>query len=135
MKYRSDIDGLRAIAVLPVMLYHAGVGVGGGFVGVDVFFVISGYLITGILWRELEEARYSVVAFYERRVRRIFPARNRLNRMVCDPDFIQSRFNQLLHPGECDVVAIGCNFNAAPRKSSLQSCYSSEQSRIQHRLV
>ncbi len=74
MTYRPDIDGLRALAVLPVMLFHAKLGVGGGFVGVDIFFVISGYLITGILWRELSQGRCSVLAFYERRVRRIFPA-------------------------------------------------------------
>lgn len=74
-KYRPDIDGLRAFAILPVLLYHAGVpGFPGGFVGVDVFFVISGYLITLILVREITEDRYSVRSFYERRIRRIFPA-------------------------------------------------------------
>jgi peptidoglycan/LPS O-acetylase OafA/YrhL len=75
MKYRPDIDGLRAVAVLPVVLYHAGVPwFGGGFVGVDVFFVISGYLITRILHDEIRENRFSLAGFYERRVRRIFPA-------------------------------------------------------------
>lgn len=74
-KYRPEIDGLRAIAVLPVILFHAGIpGFSGGFVGVDVFFVISGYLITGILLRELAAGDFSVVAFYERRIRRILPA-------------------------------------------------------------
>lgn len=74
-KYRPDIDGLRSLAILPVLLYHAGVpGFPGGFVGVDVFFVISGYLITLILVREIAEERYSVRSFYERRIRRIFPA-------------------------------------------------------------
>lgn len=73
--YRPDIDGLRAVAVLPVVLFHAGIGVtSGGFVGVDVFFVISGYLITGIIARELNEGRFSLISFYERRVRRILPA-------------------------------------------------------------
>lgn len=73
--YRSDIDGLRALAVLPVLLFHAGVaGVGGGYVGVDVFFVISGYLITGIIHREVSEGRFSIVRFYERRVRRLLSA-------------------------------------------------------------
>lgn len=63
------------LAIVPVVLYHAGApGFGGGFVGVDVFFVISGFLITGILRREIEDGRYSVTAFYERRVRRIVPA-------------------------------------------------------------
>ncbi|MCX7304403.1 MAG: acyltransferase family protein [Hyphomicrobiales bacterium] len=75
MKYRADIDGLRAVAVLPVVLFHAGVaGFGGGFVGVDVFFVISGYVITLRLLSDLLEGRFSIVDFYERRVRRIFPA-------------------------------------------------------------
>ncbi len=75
MTYRSDIDGLRALAVLPVVLYHAGVpGVTGGYVGVDVFFVISGFLITGIIAGEIREGRFSIVHFYERRARRILPA-------------------------------------------------------------
>jgi peptidoglycan/LPS O-acetylase OafA/YrhL len=75
MKYRPDVDGLRAVAVLPVVLFHSGIaGFGGGFVGVDVFFVISGYVITLRLLSDLEEGRFSIVDFYERRVRRIFPA-------------------------------------------------------------
>lgn len=75
LTYRPDIDGLRAIAVVPVVLYHFGVsGFGGGFVGVDVFFVISGFLITSLIFGELREGRFSVLRFYERRVRRIFPA-------------------------------------------------------------
>lgn len=72
--YRADIDGLRALAVLPVVLFHAGLGLPGGYVGVDVFFVISGYLIAGILQREILENRFSLLRFYERRARRIFPA-------------------------------------------------------------
>jgi peptidoglycan/LPS O-acetylase OafA/YrhL len=75
MKYRSDIDGLRCLAVVPVVLFHANVsGAPGGFVGVDVFFVISGFLITTIIHRELTEGRFSLIGFYERRVRRILPA-------------------------------------------------------------
>ncbi len=74
-QYRPDIDGLRAIAVLLVMGFHAFPGrVPAGFIGVDVFFVISGYLITGIIVRDLREGRFSLARFYERRVRRIFPA-------------------------------------------------------------
>lgn len=73
--YRPAIDGLRAIAVLAVVAYHAGLPIPGGFVGVDVFFVISGYLITAILHRELRETgRINYRAFYGRRFRRIFPA-------------------------------------------------------------
>lgn len=73
--YRPDIDGLRALAILPVVLFHAGVpGFAGGFVGVDVFFVISGFLITAIIDRELQAGRFSIRRFYERRARRILPA-------------------------------------------------------------
>jgi peptidoglycan/LPS O-acetylase OafA/YrhL len=75
MHYRPDIDGLRAIAVGSVVLYHAGVPFfPAGFLGVDVFFVISGYLITGILLDELRSGSFSILAFYERRIRRIIPA-------------------------------------------------------------
>ncbi|MAZ15665.1 MAG: acyltransferase [Ahrensia sp.] len=75
MRYRPEIDGLRAIAVIPVILFHAGFGFfGGGFIGVDVFFVISGYLITGLLLEELAGGQFSLLRFYERRARRILPA-------------------------------------------------------------
>lgn len=75
MKYRPEIDGLRALAVVPVILFHAGVQIfSGGFVGVDVFFVISGYLITTILLTEMDAGRFSLLDFYERRARRILPA-------------------------------------------------------------
>jgi peptidoglycan/LPS O-acetylase OafA/YrhL len=75
IKYQPEVDGLRAIAVLPVVMFHAGVnGFGGGFVGVDVFFVISGYLITSIIVKDLAEDRFSLANFYERRIRRIIPA-------------------------------------------------------------
>lgn len=74
-QYRADIDGLRCLAVLPVVLFHAGFArLSGGFVGVDVFFVISGYLITGILVREMDAGQFSLGRFYERRIRRIMPA-------------------------------------------------------------
>jgi len=72
--YRSDIDGLRAVAVIPVVLYHANISMPGGFVGVDVFFVISGYLITKIIEEDLEARRFSLLNFYDARIRRIFPA-------------------------------------------------------------
>tara|TARA_B110001450_G_scaffold91803_1_gene87049 strand:+ start:280 stop:2190 length:1911 start_codon:yes stop_codon:yes gene_type:complete len=75
LKYRPEIDGLRALAVVPVILFHAGFELfSGGFVGVDVFFVISGYLITTILIEDIENKRFSLVNFYERRARRILPA-------------------------------------------------------------
>lgn len=73
--YRPDIDGLRALAVVPVLLFHAEVpGFSGGFVGVDIFFVISGYLITRIILRDISLQRFSMLSFIERRVRRILPA-------------------------------------------------------------
>lgn len=74
MNYRADIDGLRAVAVMGVVLYHAGLGVPGGYVGVDIFFVISGFLITGLILKDLERGSFSMVNFWERRARRIFPA-------------------------------------------------------------
>ena len=73
--YRPDIDGLRAIAVLSVVIFHAFPEyLGGGFIGVDVFFVISGFLITSLILREQREERFSLKHFYARRIRRIFPA-------------------------------------------------------------
>lgn len=73
MNYRAEIDGLRALAVLAVLLFHAGLGVQGGYVGVDVFFVISGYLITGLILQDMEQGRFTLRAFWERRIRRIMP--------------------------------------------------------------
>ncbi len=73
--YRPDIDGLRAIAVLAVVIYHATPGLlPGGFIGVDIFFAISGYLITGLILEDLRAGRFSLSRFYERRIRRLFPA-------------------------------------------------------------
>jgi peptidoglycan/LPS O-acetylase OafA/YrhL len=80
-KYRSDIDGLRAVAVLLVVIFHLGgihnhpvIFMPGGFTGVDVFFVISGYLLTGIIDYEIGKSKFSIASFYERRARRILPA-------------------------------------------------------------
>jgi len=75
ISYRPDIDGLRALAILPVVLFHAFPNLlPGGFIGVDIFFVISGYLITSILLKDIQGGTYSIKTFYARRVRRIFPA-------------------------------------------------------------
>src|SRR5438094_247068 len=75
-EFRPDIEGLRAVAVLAVVLFHAGVpGVSGGFVGVDVFFVISGFLITGLLWRDVQSTgTVRLLRFYGARARRLLPA-------------------------------------------------------------
>ena len=74
MKYRADIDGLRALAVLPVIAYHMGIpGIPGGFTGVDIFFVISGYLICGIIWQSAIKGAFSYLDFYKRRCLRILP--------------------------------------------------------------
>ncbi|WP_104203802.1 acyltransferase family protein [Billgrantia saliphila] len=75
LKYRREIDGLRAVAVIPVILFHAGFSwFSGGYIGVDVFFVISGYLITSLIIADLEKGVFSIARFYERRARRILPA-------------------------------------------------------------
>lgn len=74
LKYRAYVDGLRAVAVLPVLFFHANLGFTGGYVGVDVFFVISGFLITALILRDLDGGQFSIVKFWERRVRRIMPA-------------------------------------------------------------
>ena len=74
LKYRPDIDGLRAIAVSAVVAFHAGLGVSGGFTGVDIFFVISGYLIGSLVYRDVARGRFRLSEFYSRRVKRILPA-------------------------------------------------------------
>jgi peptidoglycan/LPS O-acetylase OafA/YrhL len=74
LQYRRDIDGLRALSVLAVILFHADLGCSGGFVGVDVFYVISGFLITGLILKDLDRGRFILREFWARRVRRILPA-------------------------------------------------------------
>lgn len=74
LPYRPDIDGLRGIAVIGVVLYHAGFLFPGGYVGVDVFFVISGFLITNLILKDLQSNSFSFLSFWERRARRILPA-------------------------------------------------------------
>jgi peptidoglycan/LPS O-acetylase OafA/YrhL len=73
-KYRPDIDGLRAVSILGVLLYHANLGLPGGFIGVDVFFVISGFLIGRIVLNDLQSNRFSLIEFWAKRIRRILPA-------------------------------------------------------------
>ncbi len=75
IRYRADVDGLRAVAVLAVVFYHfSRTALPGGYLGVDMFFVISGFLITSIIWREVQGREFSIVRFYDRRIRRIMPA-------------------------------------------------------------
>ena len=74
MKYRPEVDGLRALAVLLVIFFHTGLDLfRGGFVGVDIFLVISGYLITTIIISRVDEGRFNIFNFYEQRARRILP--------------------------------------------------------------
>lgn len=85
MKYRKEIDGLRALAFVSVILFHAGFSsFSGGFIGVDIFFVISGYLITSIIIEDIRSKNFSLRNFYERRARRILPALY-LTMLVCLP--------------------------------------------------
>ncbi|MER8556153.1 acyltransferase [Mesorhizobium sp. M1217] len=111
MKFRADINGLRAVAVLPVVLYHAGFSwISGGFVGVDIFFVISGFLITSDIIDRIDKGEFSLVEFYHRRVRRIFPA---LFAML-GACFVMAWF--VLPPGELVAFAksaIAATFSAA----------------------
>ena len=100
ISYRSDIDGLRAIAVLSVIAFHVDPArFKGGFVGVDIFFVISGFLISSIIYKELESGAFSIVEFYVRRIRRIYPALFLVLSAVCVAGWI------LLLPS--DFVALG----------------------------
>ena len=85
--YREDIDWLRAIAVLAVVAFHFEAPVYGGFVGVDIFFVISGFLITGIIQSELQSGTFSFARFYERRVRRLLPALYAMVALTAIPAF------------------------------------------------
>ncbi|HBA3984599.1 TPA: acyltransferase, partial [Escherichia coli] len=75
IRYRPDIDGLRAVAVLLVIVYHVGSQfITGGFIGVDIFFVISGYLITSIIRKEISNGSFTYSGFYNRRIKRILPS-------------------------------------------------------------
>lgn len=114
MNYRREIDGLRAVAILPVLLFHAGFSVfSGGYIGVDVFFVISGYLITSIILAELDKGNFSLKRFYERRARRILPAlsvvlfvTSVLTFIFMPPELMKSYSNSLM-----SVVTFSSNFH------------------------
>jgi len=106
MQYRGELDGLRAIAVIPVVLLHAGFKLfGGGFVGVDVFFVISGYLITSIIIEEKQNDTFSFSRFYERRARRILPALFGML-LVCVPLALQCSLPQEMNYFSQGVLAV-----------------------------
>lgn len=96
IRYRKEIDGLRSIAVVPVVLFHAGISLlSGGFVGVDIFFVISGYLITSIIVQEVSQKKFSLLRFYERRARRILPALS-IVMLACTPFAFKSMLPDFL---------------------------------------
>ena len=108
MRYRPDIDGLRAFAVMAVVLFHAGLdAVPGGFVGVDIFFVISGYLITRLIVEQLREGKFSFWDFYARRTRRIYPALFVLIPLVLLAGFF------VLTPGEYEDLAMSAIYSSA----------------------
>jgi peptidoglycan/LPS O-acetylase OafA/YrhL len=108
IKYRSDIDGLRALAILPVVWFHSDLpGVPGGFTGVDTFFVISGYLITLIIHREVSSGTFSFAHFYERRFRRIAPALLLVTAAVTAAGYALLLPYELLEYSRSAVAALG----------------------------
>jgi peptidoglycan/LPS O-acetylase OafA/YrhL len=111
LEYRPDIDGLRAIAILAVVLFHAEVGIKGGYVGVDVFFVISGYLITQILLSESDRSIRGLLAFYSRRVRRILPALLVLTTVVSLGSYFLLVPHELMALGKSLVASITFSSN------------------------
>ena len=105
MKYRADIDGLRSLAILPVVAYHSGISVAsGGFTGVDIFFVISGYLITGIILAEIRENDFSILNFYKRRALRILPALTLVILVVAVASFAFMLPNEFLATGRSIIA-------------------------------
>ncbi len=114
ISYRPDIDGLRAIAVLAVVFFHLGIEMfSGGYVGVDVFFVISGYLITSIIVRDLDANRFSIARFYERRCRRILPALGAVTLATLAAGFVLFDSTQLKNLGGTSFATafFSSNFN------------------------
>lgn len=113
LSYRPDIDGLRAVAVVPVVLFHAGFPqFSGGFVGVDVFFVISGFLITGIIAKEIDRDSFSIAEFYRRRARRILPALTAMVLAVLAAGFFVLTPDQYFTVGRASlwIAAFASNF-------------------------
>ncbi|PPE64921.1 acyltransferase family protein [Caldimonas caldifontis] len=120
-EYRRDIDSLRAFAILPVVLFHVGVGfLPGGFVGVDIFFVISGFLITGIIIREIQEGKFSIARFYERRARRILPALIAVVVLTLICGWVVLRPDELDGLAKSAIAAIAFSSNMWFWKSSLE---------------
>jgi Acyltransferase family len=109
LSYRPDIDGLRAVAVMSVVLYHFGIvgALSGGFVGVDIFFVISGFLITGLIVADLKVGSFNLLAFYQRRIRRIFPAML----VVLAVSLVAGYF--FLLPGDYTSLGVSAAYSAA----------------------
>jgi peptidoglycan/LPS O-acetylase OafA/YrhL len=107
--YREEIDGLRAIAVLPVIFYHCGFNrfFAGGYVGVDIFFVISGYLITSVIESECDDETFSLINFYERRCRRILPALFLISFLSCIFAYYWMLPEQLTEFGQTLISIIG----------------------------
>lgn len=119
--YRRDIDSLRAFAIIPVVLFHAGLGfIPGGFVGVDVFFVISGYLISKIIIREVWEKQFSILKFYERRARRIIPALMAVISITMIFGWVVFKPEEVDALGKSAVAAIGFSSNMWFWKSALE---------------
>ena len=106
MIYRADIDGLRAVAVALIIFYHLGMSPPGGFIGVDVFFVISGFLITNIIVQDIEAGRFSFAAFYARRIKRILPA------LLVMLIVVLAAGAFLLMPGDYEVTAWSALYTA-----------------------
>ena len=107
MKYRAEIDGLRALAVLPIILFHAQFEIfKGGFIGVDVFFVISGYLISSIILSNIEKGTFSLLDFYERRARRILPALTFVLLITCSISYFLMLPDELENTGQSIIATL-----------------------------
>lgn len=121
MGYRRDIDSLRAFAIIPVVLFHAGLGfIPGGFVGVDIFFVISGFLISKIIIREVWDGHFSILKFYERRARRIIPALIAVVGATMIFGWIVFKPEEVDAMGKSAIAAIGFSSNIWFWKSALE---------------